>query len=147
MHNILGDAMYFDHEKMEVYQASIKLVALVDEIVEQFPRGRSYLADQFQRAGLSVPLNIAEGAGEFAIQEKSRFYRMAKRSATECAGILDVCRQLRVIEEVKYLQGRELMLKIVAMLIKLAKRSDEKQSGEAPAAPSGHGHGHGRGHG
>ena len=126
---------YFDHERMEVYQASIKLVMLIDEIVEHLPRGRAYLADQFHRAGLSVPLNIAEGAGEYAIPEKSRFYRMAKRSATECAGLFDVCRQLKLIEEEKYLQGRNLMIQIVAMLIKMAKRSDERQSGEAPAAP------------
>jgi four helix bundle protein len=118
---------YFDHERMEVYQASIQLVALIDEIVEQLPRGRSYLADQFQRAGLSVPLNIAEGAGEYAIQEKCRFYRMAKRSATECAGIFDVCLRLKLINEETYAQGRSLMIKIVAMLIRLAKRSEEQR--------------------
>jgi hypothetical protein len=49
---------YFDHEKLDVYQAAIELVILIDEIVEHFPRGRSYLADQLQRAGASVPLNI-----------------------------------------------------------------------------------------
>jgi len=41
----------------------------------------------YQRAATSVPLNIAEGAGEYSGAEKSRFYRIAKRSATECAGI------------------------------------------------------------
>jgi len=34
-------------------------------------------------------LNIAEGAGESSPNEKVRFYRMARRSAIECAGILD----------------------------------------------------------
>lgn len=52
----------FDHEKLDVYQASIELVILIDEIIDLFPRGRSYLADQLQRAGTSVPLNIAEEA-------------------------------------------------------------------------------------
>lgn len=46
----------FDHEKLDVYQAAIELVILIDEIVAYFPRGRSYLADQLQRAGTSVPL-------------------------------------------------------------------------------------------
>lgn len=53
---------------------------------------------------LSIPLNMAEGAGEYAIDEKSRFYRMAKRSATECASILDVCRKLQLLDEQKYLR-------------------------------------------
>jgi four helix bundle protein len=69
----------------------------------------------------SVPLNIAEGAGEFSGTEKSRFYRMAKRSATECAGIFDVCIRLQLIEEKQYKSGRELILRIVSMLTKMAK--------------------------
>jgi len=112
---------YFDHEKMDVYQISIDLVILIDEIVEHLPRGRSYLADQFQRAGTSVVLNIAEGAGEYSSSEKNRFYRMAKRSATECAGILDICQRLRLVDTVKHTKGRELLLRIVAMLTKMAK--------------------------
>src|SRR3990170_7617091 len=96
----------FDHEKLDVYQVAIALVVLIDEIVEHLPRGRAYLADQLQRAGTSVPLNIAEGSGEYSSSEKVRFYRMAKRSATECAGILDVCRQIRLIEETRYSRGR-----------------------------------------
>ena len=74
----------FDHEKLDVYRAAIKIVVLIEEVVNQFPRGRAYLADQLQRAGTSIPLNIAEGAGEYSNSEKIRFYRMARRSATEC---------------------------------------------------------------
>jgi four helix bundle protein len=113
----------FDHEKLNVYQASIELVVLIDQVVENLPRGRAYLADQLQRAGTSVTLNIAEGAGEFSCQEKCRFYRMAKRSATECAGIFDVCRKLQIIEETLYSKVRDLLLRIVSMLTKMAQNS------------------------
>jgi len=68
-------------------------------------------------------LNIAEGAGEYSIDEKARFYRMAKRSATECAGILDVCRRLQLLEEKRYVLGRELLIRIVSMLIKMAQKT------------------------
>ena len=54
---------YFDHEKLDVYQAAIKFVVLINTLSENLPRGRAYLADQLQRAGASIPLNIAEGAG------------------------------------------------------------------------------------
>ena len=80
----------FDHDKLDVYKAAIEFVVLVDEVIEHLPRGKSYLADQLQRAGSSVPLNIAEGAGEYSSNEKCRFYRMAKRSTTECAAIFDI---------------------------------------------------------
>lgn len=50
---------HLDYEKLNVYQAVIDLVVLVDDLIEQLPRGRGYLVDQFQRAALSVPLNNA----------------------------------------------------------------------------------------
>jgi four helix bundle protein len=105
----------FDHEKLDVYQAAIKFIILIESVIGGLPRGRAYLADQLQRAGTSIPLNIAEGAGEYSKNEKIRFYRMAKRSATECAGILDICHQLQLINENHYSNSRELLLRIVAM--------------------------------
>lgn len=114
--------VHLDHEKLTVYQVAIEFVILADEIIEHLPRGRAYLSDQLQRAALSIALNIAEGAGEYAVDEKARCYRMAKRSATECAGILDVCHRLRLVEENRFLKGRELLIGIVSMLVKMAQR-------------------------
>jgi four helix bundle protein len=112
-----------DHEKLDVYHVAIEFVIAADEIVEHLPRGRGYLSDQLQRAALSISLNIAEGAGEYSVDEKNRFYRMAKRSATECAGILDVCQRLQLIDEKRYVPGRQLLIRIVSMLIKMAQKS------------------------
>ena len=115
---------HFDHEKLDVYQAAIELVVLIDKIVDQFPRGRSYLADQLLRAGTSVPLNIAEGAGEYSVNEKSRYYRMAKRSATESAAIIEICRRLELVENDQYSKARKLLIRIVAMLTKMAQKTE-----------------------
>ena len=68
----------FDHEKLDVYKVSIDFVVMIDQIIEQFPRGRAYLADQLQRAATSVPLNIAEGAGEYSGAEKSLFIALLR---------------------------------------------------------------------
>lgn len=121
---------YFDHEKLDVYQAAAELVVIIETIVKQFPKGRAYLVDQLQRAGSSVPLNIAEGAGEFAANEKIRFYRMARRSATECAGILDICMRLNLIDEKLNLVSRGLLLRIVSMLTKMVRTSSVTQAGK-----------------
>ena len=112
---------YFDHERLDVYKVAIELIVLIDEVVDGLPKGRAYLADQLQRAGSSIPLNIAEGAGEYSNNEKIRFYRMAKRSATECASIFDICRRLKLVDEEKYLKGREFLIRITSMLIKMAQ--------------------------
>lgn len=116
---------YLDHEKLEVYQFAIQFVVLADEIIDSFPRGRAYLTDQLRRAGSSIPLNIAEGAGEYAPTEKARFYRIAKRSATECSSILDILQHLNLIEEGIFSRARELLVRIVAMLIKMIQRLGE----------------------
>ena len=68
--------------------------------------------------------------------KKARFYRMAKRSATECAGILDVCQRLQLVNEERYTKGRELLISIVSMLVKMAQTTLIGQ---------GQGQGHGQG--
>jgi four helix bundle protein len=112
----------FDHENLDVYRVSIDFISLSDDVVEHLPKGRSYLADQFLRAATSIVLNVAEGAGEFSFKDKGRFYRIARRSATECAAILDVCLKLHLAEPSKVQTGRELLLRIVAMLTQMAKK-------------------------
>ena len=109
----------FDHEGLEVYQAAIRFVVMANDVVEQLPRGRGYLADQLQRAATSVVLNIAEGAGEFAPKEKAGFYRMARRSATESAALLDVCRNLKLLADERHAAGRDLLLQVVSMLVRM----------------------------
>jgi len=120
----------FDHEKLDVYHVAIEFVSLSNDIVERLPRGKGYLSDQLQRAGSSIPLNIAEGAGEYSRNEKARFYRIARRSATECAAILDVCQHLNLILSDDFGIGRDLLLRIVSMLTKLIKTQQYSGTGK-----------------
>ena len=110
---------YLDYEKLDVYRVAMGLILAVEEIVERLPIGRAYLVDQVRRSSASVVLNIAEGAGEHSPAEKARFYRMAKRSATECASTIEICLHLRLIEEAQYAKVRERVIRIVAMLTRL----------------------------
>jgi four helix bundle protein len=111
----------FDHEKLDVYQTAVDWVSLAQDIAEALPRGKGSLADQLQRAASSITLNIAEGAGEFSAADKARFYRIAKRSATACAAVLDVAKRRSSIAHEHYARGRTLLLRIVGMLVKLVR--------------------------
>jgi four helix bundle protein len=119
----------FDHERFEVYQRALDFVELAERIAKSLSSGRSHVVDQLRRAALSIPLNIAEGAGEYRPTEKNRFYRMAIRSATECAAILDVLQRLEPGCEAEAIQGRELLLRIVSMLIALCRSTERKSTG------------------
>lgn len=113
--------MQFDHEKMDVYKAAVKFQLEVAKLVEKLPKGRGYLVDQLNRAALSICLNIAEGAGEFSKKDKARFYRMSKRSATECAAVIDICNTLKLAEGPITTDCRKILISIVSMLIRLIK--------------------------
>ncbi|MSP60802.1 MAG: four helix bundle protein [Myxococcales bacterium] len=113
---------------------------VADEIAGDLPRGRAYLADQLRRAATSIPLNIAEGAVEFAAAEKARFHRIARRSATECAALFDVCRTLRLASNHRLVNGRGLLLRIDAMLtamvLRLLNQRPGSGSGSAAQEPN-----------
>ena len=127
----------FDHERLDVYRASTEFLIVGDEVADGLPRGRAYLADQLRRAAVSICLNIAEGAGEFATADKARFYRIARRSATECVAILDAARILRLSPEVPLVTGRNVLARIVAMLTALVLRLQEPGSGSGAGSGSG----------
>lgn len=88
--------VHFDHEKLDVYVATMDFVALTHKTIAALPVGHAGLGDQLRRAATSIALNIAEGAGEFSKPDKARFYRFARRSATECAAALDVAVRLEL---------------------------------------------------
>jgi four helix bundle protein len=119
----------FDHERLEVYRLALEVVVAAREIIERLPPGYADVSDQLARASRSVVLNTAEGAGEFSKKEKARFYRMAKRSATECAGSLDVCRVLHLADDKLLDAGRMLLLRIVSMHVRLVQSLDGPGTG------------------
>lgn len=120
------DSRRLDHERLRVYSAALDCLEQASDMVATLPRGHGYIADQLRRAAISICLNIAEGAGEFAPSEKARFYRMARRSATECSAVLDICARLRLppTSAAKLAAGRTLLIDIVSILTALAKAHD-----------------------
>ncbi len=109
------------HEKLDVYHVALEFVVWRRKRLV-IPRGNADLADQLTRAASSIVLNVAEGAGEFSLKEKRRFYRMARRSATECAAALDLLEACGGLRANALEPGRALLDRVVAMLTKLVPR-------------------------
>ena len=108
----------FDHEKLKVYQAAIRFVAWSTELLAQIP-SKAAVKDQLDRASTSVPLNIAEGNGKFAIKDRCRFLDFARGSALECAACLDVIVAKKLLDESAIQLGKAQLLEIVSMLMGL----------------------------
>lgn len=113
-------AMTLNHHKLDVYARALDLLEQLDQIYELMPPGCAHLKDQLDRAATSVVLNTAEGAGEFSKDEKQRFYRMARRSATETAAVIDILERRKAVALEPLRATRELLVRVISMLAKLA---------------------------
>lgn len=109
------------HEKLEVYQASIQFLVLVSSLIKRIPRGHGEIKDQLKRASLSITLNISEGYGKTRPADRIRFYDIARGSSHESAAIFDVCKILEIISDEEYCKGKNLLYKVVCMLVKLCQ--------------------------
>ena len=71
--------------------------------MDKFPKYETYaLSDQLRRTVVSVPSNIAEGAGRFSIKEKIHFIEIAYGSLTETLCQLDIAHDLEYITDVEF---------------------------------------------
>jgi four helix bundle protein len=117
-----------DHEKLDVYQQALTFVVTAFEIAAALPGKRGDLGDQLRRASTSIALNIAEGAGEFAPSEKARFYRIARRSAVECAAILDIAGRLGFLPT-SHARAREDLVRLVGGTVRLIQSCERRSVG------------------
>jgi four helix bundle protein len=110
-----------DYERLDAYQCALQFAALSFQIIERIPRGHSELSDQLRRATISVPPNIAEGAGKTSHKERCRYHAIARGSAMECAAVVDLLRLLNLVEPKTATEAKALSVRLVAMLRKMCR--------------------------
>ena len=120
----------FDHEKLDVYQESIRFVSWVDELLGEIPKSLAVYG-QLDRASTSIPLNIAEGNGKFTAADRCRFFDIARGSALESAACLDVLVAKKRIEQAD--SGKAILVRIVSMIVGLIRSTSPSRSHEDSA--------------
>jgi len=109
-----------NHEKLDVYRAAREFLAFSEALLVHVPPRRASAAEQFRRAALSIPNNIAEGYGRRGKKDRARFYDIARGSAHECSSLLDAWIAYHLSEEPALRPGRILLYRIVCMLAKMS---------------------------
>jgi four helix bundle protein len=89
----------FDFEKFEVYKKARQATKEISELINGIKGAHPRIIDQLQRASLSIPLNIAEGAGRYSKADKKNFYIIARGSVFECVAILDIIYDMGLISQ------------------------------------------------
>jgi four helix bundle protein len=108
-------------QRLDVYKCAIQFLALSTRLLATVPRGNGPLTDQLRRAALSVSLNIAEAAGRTTEADGARHYAIARRSAMECAAIIDALHVLHFIDDTAHGEAIDLVARVVAMTTKLCR--------------------------
>ncbi len=104
-----------DAERLDVYRRAVEFNVLAAALAEKC---EAVLRDQLRRASLSIPLNLAEGVGQWSKAQKRRFYGISRGSAMECAAIVDVLLARGLAPAADCRQARSLLVRIVQMLTK-----------------------------
>ena len=87
------------HKDLEVWKKSVELVTNVYEISSEFPKEERYcMTNQIRRAAISIPSNIAEGAGRFHNKEFIQFLYISLGSCSELETQLLICSNLNYID-------------------------------------------------
>jgi four helix bundle protein len=88
--------MYHSFEDLEVWKRGCQLAVLVYETLKETREPR--LRDQMQRAAVSIPSNIAEGA-ERGGKDFVRYLRIARGSAAELRTQIYIARKIGMVAD------------------------------------------------
>jgi len=108
----------FNFQKLNVYQKSLAVSIDLVKIAIKFPNVYRRITDQLIAAIISIPLNIAEGSGRATQKDRNQFYRIAKTSAYEVIAILDICDNIKLINNTDFFERIEEICRMLSGLIK-----------------------------
>ncbi|MCX6246947.1 MAG: four helix bundle protein [Bacteroidetes bacterium] len=113
------------HMDLDVWKMSMDFVDELYSITDTFPSSEKFgLASQLRRAGVSIPSNIAEGAGRFYEKEFIQFLYISMGSLSEIETQLEIAKRRGYIKSIE--PQRTTMIRIRKMINGLIKQLRSK---------------------
>ena len=86
------------YKELDVWQQGVLLVEQIYRLTRSFPKEETYgLVSQLRRAAISIPSNIAEGAGRGSRKEYAQFAAIAHGSCCEIETQIILCDRLGLV--------------------------------------------------
>ena len=123
-----------NHKDLAVWKESMKLVKEVYLLLKVFPSYEQFgICSQMRRAAVSVPSNIAEGAGRNSDKELVRFCYIAQGSLSELETQLIISAELGYIKSNNEIfKQLSIVRKILSGYITYLNNKLKKQSSSNP---------------
>ena len=119
---------YKTHKDLDVWKNSINFVTEIYKLTGNFPKEEIYcISNQMRRAAVSIPSNIAEGAGRKHNKEFIQFLHIAMGSSSELETQIFISKNLNYISEEQMNTIIEKLYDIRKMLSGLLKAVSSKQ--------------------
>jgi len=110
------------HKDLDVWKKSIDMVTTIYKLTSHFPKEELYgLTNQMRRAAVSVPSNIAEGAGRNSSKELLMFLSYAKGSLSELETQLIIAHNLGYLNQEQKQDIDEIFSNLFKMLSKFTQ--------------------------
>ena len=116
------------HKDLDIWKMGVNLVTKIYQLTQGFPKMEKYgLASQMQRAAISYPSNIAEGAARDSIAEYVRFVYISLGSLSELETQIIISKNLGYASDVTGLLNEiETLRKMTLTFIKYLKNKKAK---------------------
>ena len=101
--------MLLNHEKLDVYQVSIEFAVKSFRISKTNTFWICFLIRPTEKSFIFYFSKHSRRIGRFTDKDKSRFYKIARGSANECAAIFDITFAIGIIDEPFYTKAKSLL--------------------------------------
>ncbi|MBL7889686.1 MAG: four helix bundle protein [Bacteroidia bacterium] len=111
------------HKNLLAWKDSIELVEAVYKLSNNFPESEKFgLTSQLQRAAISIPTNIAEGAARNTKKEFIQFLYISSGSLSEVDTLITIASNLKYLKNEELKMITQKMDKISSLLNGLIKK-------------------------
>lgn len=121
----------FDFEKLDLYEVVRNLNYEVYTFLNDDQHIDPLIKDKWKKATLDILMNLAEGTGRIALHDKKYYITNARGGANESVSLLQLSKDLNMVDEEKYNELYERYEQVSKMLLGMyrsyTKPKTEKQ--------------------
>lgn len=112
--------LQLNHQQLDAFKIAKRFAVECYKFTKHLPADERFnMVQQIRRAGLSVILNIAEGASRKSPQERKRFYEISRGSLIEVDAAFDVAKELDYFKGYNTEELNELTNRTFSLLTKM----------------------------